>query len=75
MKLARLSKPATLNEYVQPIALPTNCSVSDRICSTTGWGDTMSLISGGMFSNDRIYTESFIYLADKHNDKVSDKTI
>ena len=42
MKLGRLSKPATLNEWVQPVALPSGCASMGTLCMTTGWGNTMS---------------------------------
>ena len=41
----RLCEPATLNQYVLPAALPTDCETSGlesrilRMCSTSGWGN------------------------------------
>ena len=49
MKLQRLEEPAILNEYVQPIALPSSCAPSGTMCLTSGWGNTMSSVTGGMF--------------------------
>ncbi|KAM3873277.1 trypsin-1-like [Diretmus argenteus] len=40
--LIKLSKPATLNAYVQPVALPTSCAPDGTMCKVTGWGNTMS---------------------------------
>uniref|UniRef100_A0A3B4WAH6 trypsin n=1 Tax=Seriola lalandi dorsalis TaxID=1841481 RepID=A0A3B4WAH6_SERLL len=40
--LIKLSKPATLNQYVQPVALPTSCAPAGTMCKVSGWGNTMS---------------------------------
>ncbi|KAI1901537.1 hypothetical protein AGOR_G00035440 [Albula goreensis] len=40
--LIKLAKPATINEFVQPVALPTSCAPAGTMCSVTGWGNTMS---------------------------------
>uniref|UniRef100_A0A4W5MDH1 trypsin n=1 Tax=Hucho hucho TaxID=62062 RepID=A0A4W5MDH1_9TELE len=40
--LIKLSKPATLNSYVQPVALPTSCAPAGTMCTVSGWGNTMS---------------------------------
>merc|ERR1712189_114931 len=40
--LIKLSKPATLNEFVQPVALPTSCAPAGTMCLVSGWGNTMS---------------------------------
>uniref|UniRef100_A0A673CRI1 trypsin n=1 Tax=Sphaeramia orbicularis TaxID=375764 RepID=A0A673CRI1_9TELE len=40
--LIKLSKPATLNQYVQPVALPTSCAPAGTMCLVSGWGNTMS---------------------------------
>lgn len=40
--LIKLSKPATLNAYVQPVALPTSCAPAGTMCKVSGWGNTMS---------------------------------
>ena len=40
--LIRLSKPATLNQYVQPVALPTSCAPAGTMCLVSGWGYTLS---------------------------------
>uniref|UniRef100_A0A4W6BM43 trypsin n=1 Tax=Lates calcarifer TaxID=8187 RepID=A0A4W6BM43_LATCA len=40
--LLKLSKPATLNQYVQPVALPTSCAPAGTMCKVSGWGNTMS---------------------------------
>ncbi|XP_017559460.1 trypsin-2 [Pygocentrus nattereri] len=40
--LIKLSKPATLNAYVQPVALPSGCAPAGTMCRVSGWGNTMS---------------------------------
>ncbi|XP_028678900.1 trypsin-2-like [Erpetoichthys calabaricus] len=40
--LIRLSSPAELNAYVQPVALPTSCAAAGTECRVSGWGNTMS---------------------------------
>lgn len=40
--LIKLSKPATLNSYVQPVALPRSCASAGTMCRVSGWGNTMS---------------------------------
>lgn len=38
--LIKLSRPATLNSYVQTVALPSRCPVADENCLVSGWGNT-----------------------------------
>ncbi|XP_051977307.1 trypsin-2-like [Xyrauchen texanus] len=38
--LIKLSEPATLNEYVQPVGLPTCCPPAGTMCNISGWGMT-----------------------------------
>ncbi|XP_070690985.1 transmembrane protease serine 9-like [Pempheris klunzingeri] len=45
--LIKLSKPATLNQYVQPVALPTSCAPAGTMCRVSGWGNTMSSTADG----------------------------
>jgi len=45
--LIKLSKPATLNQYVQPVALPTSCAPAGTMCLVSGWGNTMSSMDDG----------------------------
>ncbi|WP_139160230.1 trypsin-like serine protease, partial [Acinetobacter baumannii] len=40
--LIQLSQPATLNSYVQPVALPSSCAPAGTLCTVSGWGNTMS---------------------------------
>lgn len=40
--LIKLSKPATLNQYVRPVALPRGCAPAGTMCKVSGWGNTMS---------------------------------
>uniref|UniRef100_A0A3B5LJ22 trypsin n=1 Tax=Xiphophorus couchianus TaxID=32473 RepID=A0A3B5LJ22_9TELE len=35
--LMKLSRPATFNEYVQPVALPTRCAPVGVTCKVSGW--------------------------------------
>nr|AEA08588.1 trypsinogen H1_1f [Dissostichus mawsoni] len=45
--LIKLSKPATLNQYVQPVALPSSCAPAGTMCTLSGWGNTMSSTADG----------------------------
>uniref|UniRef100_I3JZT1 trypsin n=1 Tax=Oreochromis niloticus TaxID=8128 RepID=I3JZT1_ORENI len=40
--LIQLSRPATLNSYVQAVALPRSCAPAGTMCTVSGWGNTMS---------------------------------
>ncbi|KAI5612508.1 hypothetical protein C0J50_11777, partial [Silurus asotus] len=40
--LIKLNKPATLNNFVQPVALPKSCPPAGTLCTVSGWGNTMS---------------------------------
>lgn len=40
--LIKLSKSATLNQYVQPVSLPSGCAAAGTMCRVAGWGNTMS---------------------------------
>ncbi|XP_014263716.3 trypsin-1 [Maylandia zebra] len=40
--LIQLSQPASLNSYVQPVALPRSCAPAGTMCTVSGWGNTMS---------------------------------
>ncbi|XP_039974437.1 trypsin-1-like isoform X1 [Xiphias gladius] len=40
--LIKLSKPAVLDQYVQPVPLPTSCAPAGTMCTVSGWGNTMS---------------------------------
>ncbi|XP_029306857.1 trypsin-1-like isoform X1 [Cottoperca gobio] len=40
--LIKLSEPATLSQYLQPVALPTSCAAAGTMCTVSGWGNTMS---------------------------------
>ncbi|KAA0703292.1 Trypsin-1 [Triplophysa tibetana] len=40
--LIKLSKPAELNAYVKPVALPKSCAPAGTMCLVSGWGNTMS---------------------------------
>ncbi|XP_049586475.1 trypsin-1-like [Syngnathus scovelli] len=40
--LIKLSRPATLNQYVKPAALPSSCAPAGTMSKVSGWGNTMS---------------------------------
>ena len=40
--LIKLSRPATLNSYVQTVALASRCDVADESCLVSGWGNTVT---------------------------------
>lgn len=40
--LMRLAHPATLNDYVKPVALPSACPVAGDKCIVSGWGNIYS---------------------------------
>ncbi|XP_066575458.1 trypsin-2-like [Amia ocellicauda] len=44
--LIKLSSPAQLNSNVQPVALPSGCASAGTQCRVSGWGNTMSSVSG-----------------------------
>uniref|UniRef100_A0A3P9LM28 trypsin n=1 Tax=Oryzias latipes TaxID=8090 RepID=A0A3P9LM28_ORYLA len=45
--LIKLSTPATLNQYVQPVSLPSGCAPAGTMCLVSGWGNTMSPADDG----------------------------
>ncbi|XP_056142866.1 trypsin-1-like [Lampris incognitus] len=45
--LIKLSTPAQLNQYVQPVALPLACAPAGTMCRVSGWGNTMSSMDDG----------------------------
>ncbi|KAM4704531.1 trypsin-like [Rhinophrynus dorsalis] len=47
--LIKLSSAATLNSYVQAVALPSSCAASGTSCLISGWGNTLS--SGTNYPN------------------------
>lgn len=40
LAMVRLAKPASFNQYVQPIALPSRCPQPGETCRVSGWGAT-----------------------------------
>uniref|UniRef100_A0A3B4B2K8 trypsin n=1 Tax=Periophthalmus magnuspinnatus TaxID=409849 RepID=A0A3B4B2K8_9GOBI len=40
--LIKLSRAATLNSYVETVALPTSCAPAGTMCTVSGWGNTMT---------------------------------
>jgi len=49
--LVKLAEPAQINEFVQPIALPTSCAADGSACQMSGWGPTESNTTVGAFEN------------------------
>ncbi|XP_008329571.1 trypsin-3-like [Cynoglossus semilaevis] len=45
--LIKLSRPASLNNYVKTISLPSRCPVADEPCMVSGWGNTSA--NGSLF--------------------------
>ncbi|XP_076008777.1 trypsin-1-like [Genypterus blacodes] len=45
--LIKLSKPATINNFVKPVALPTSCAPAGTMCKVSGWGNTQSSTANG----------------------------
>lgn len=46
--LMKLTEPAKLDEYVQPIALPSSCAPAGTQCLVSWWGATKSPCKSGM---------------------------
>lgn len=46
--LMKLTEPAKLDEYVQPITLPSSCAPAGTQCLVSGWGATKSPCKSGM---------------------------
>uniref|UniRef100_A0A3Q2XNZ3 trypsin n=1 Tax=Hippocampus comes TaxID=109280 RepID=A0A3Q2XNZ3_HIPCM len=44
--LIKLSSPATLNQHVKTVALPSSCASAGTMCKVSGWGNTMSSSDG-----------------------------
>ncbi|XP_046888502.1 cationic trypsin-3-like [Hypomesus transpacificus] len=40
--LIKLSKPATINNYVRTVSLPSSCAGAGSSCLISGWGNTLS---------------------------------
>ncbi|KAL0985050.1 hypothetical protein UPYG_G00152270 [Umbra pygmaea] len=45
--LIKLSQPATINDYLKPVALPSSCPPAGTECIVSGWGNTMSSTANG----------------------------
>uniref|UniRef100_A0A665TEX7 trypsin n=1 Tax=Echeneis naucrates TaxID=173247 RepID=A0A665TEX7_ECHNA len=58
--LIKLSRPATLNSYVQTVALPSRCPVADENCMVSGWGN-MSCLRQPII-DDRICRNAYPHL-------------
>ncbi|XP_028678971.1 trypsin-1-like [Erpetoichthys calabaricus] len=44
--LIKLSRAAVLDENIQPVHLPSECAAAGTVCTVSGWGDTLSSVSG-----------------------------
>uniref|UniRef100_A0A3B4Z7I4 trypsin n=1 Tax=Stegastes partitus TaxID=144197 RepID=A0A3B4Z7I4_9TELE len=56
--LIKLSRPATLNAYVQPpVALPSSCAPAGTMCAVSGWGNTMSSTADSNRLNNLILSD------------------
>uniref|UniRef100_W5LXM6 trypsin n=1 Tax=Lepisosteus oculatus TaxID=7918 RepID=W5LXM6_LEPOC len=44
--LIKLQSPVTLGSDIQPVPLPTSCAPAGTMCRVSGWGNTMSSVSG-----------------------------
>lgn len=40
--LIKLSQPAVFNQYVQPIRMPSSCTVAGEECLVSGWGNQIN---------------------------------
>ena len=65
---SRLSKPATLNQYVQPVALPIECAPPGTMCQASGWGNTKSYWddSGRFLNQGKITLDLYYTYIDKY---------
>lgn len=52
--LIKLSSPATLNQHVKTVALPSSCAPAGTMCKVSGWGNTMSSSESCQNSSDQI---------------------
>ncbi|RXN37249.1 trypsinogen precursor [Labeo rohita] len=63
--LIKLSKPATLNEYVKPLDLPKSCAPPDTMCRVSGWGITMN----DMVDSDKLQCLNLSIISDRDCNK------
>ncbi|KAM9309128.1 trypsin-3-like [Pholidichthys leucotaenia] len=47
--LIKLSRPATLNEFVRPAVLPSKCASEGTMCQVSGWGNIRSSDEGSRY--------------------------
>uniref|UniRef100_A0A3Q1F2D3 trypsin n=1 Tax=Acanthochromis polyacanthus TaxID=80966 RepID=A0A3Q1F2D3_9TELE len=66
--LVKLSKPATLNNYVRTVSLPTSCAVTGTKCLTSGWGLTCNFESQYGTVSDRVRCLDVPILSDTNCD-------
>ncbi|XP_029959078.1 trypsin-3-like [Salarias fasciatus] len=50
--LIRLSRPAVLNSYVQPAALPSKCAADGTLCQVSGWGSLRPSNEGSRYPHE-----------------------
>ncbi|RXN16398.1 trypsin-1 isoform X5 [Labeo rohita] len=58
--LIKLSKPATLSEYVKTLDLPKSCAPPDTMCRVSGWGITMN----NMVDSDKLQCLNLSIISD-----------
>ncbi|MBN3313774.1 TRY1 protein, partial [Atractosteus spatula] len=62
--LIKLQSPVTLDSDIQPVPLPTSCAPAGTMCRVSGWGNTMSSVSG-----DRLQCLDIPILSEQDCDK------
>ncbi|XP_048477296.1 trypsin-like [Rhincodon typus] len=50
--LIKLAEPCIINDYIQPVQLPTECALDGTMCTVSGYGN---LQSSGSYYPDRLY--------------------
>uniref|UniRef100_A0A673IQL7 trypsin n=1 Tax=Sinocyclocheilus rhinocerous TaxID=307959 RepID=A0A673IQL7_9TELE len=63
--LIKLSKPATLDEFVKPVDLPKSCAPPDSMCRVSGWGITMNQICTFTPDSDKLQCLNLPIISDR----------